>query len=305
MTESIISVKNLSKTYGSFVAVDNVSFDVPKGSVFGFLGPNGAGKSTCLRLLTGLITPTAGDISFFGKPFKTNREASLRKIGAIIEKPDFYLYLSAKANLKLLAKLAEVSLDEARIQELLQIVGLTGRENDLVKSYSHGMKQRLGLAQALLHRPELIILDEPNTGLDPQGIIDLRNLILRLKNEMGITVFLSSHILSEIELIADSMAIINKGKIVVSGSVKELLSDEKLIARLEVENLVEAHAKIMNSPWRDKLKSKEDDTLIFSLSKPEIVELIAFCNQEKIIFYSLTSKKSLEDFYLTLTTAAV
>lgn len=303
MAEPIISVKNLSKSYGSFVAVDSVSFDVPRGDVYGFLGPNGAGKSTCLRMLTGLITPTAGDISFFGKPFKTNREYSLRKIGAIIEKPDFYLYLSAKANLKLLAKLAKVSFDEALLQELLQIVGLTGRENDLVKSYSHGMKQRLGLAQALLHKPELIILDEPNTGLDPQGIIDLRNLILRLKNEMGITVFLSSHILSEIELIADSMAIINNGKIVVSGSVKELLSDEKLIARVEVENIAEAHAKIMNSSWREKLKSKEEDTLIFSLSKPEVLSLITFCNQEKIIFYSLTSKKSLEDFYLNLTTA--
>jgi len=208
----IVEVKNLVKNYGSFCAVENVSFDVYQNDVFGFLGPNGAGKSTTIRTLLSLISSSNGSIHLFGLPLQKNRNLILSKIGCIVEKPDFYKYLSAQKNLELFARISGQSISKTRISELIDFVGLNGREKDKVSGFSHGMKQRLGIAQTLLHDPELIILDEPTTGLDPQGIIDVRNLILQLKNEKNKTVIISSHILSEIELIANRMIIINKVK---------------------------------------------------------------------------------------------
>ena len=194
----IVEVKNLVKNYGSFCAVKDVSFDVYQNDVFGFLGPNGAGKSTTIRTILSLISPSSGTINLFGKPLVDNRNYILSKIGCIVEKPDFYKYLSAQKNLELFARVSGNNISKSRISELIEFVGLNGREKDKVSGFSHGMKQRLGIAQTLLHDPELIILDEPTTGLDPQGIIDIRNLILQLKNEKNKTVIISSHILSEI-----------------------------------------------------------------------------------------------------------
>ena len=179
----IVEVKNLVKNYGNFCAVKDVSFDVYQNDVFGFLGPNGAGKSTTIRTILSLISPTSGTINLFGKSLITNRNYALSKIGCIVEKPDFYKYLSAKKNLEIFARISGMSISKTKVSELIEFVGLTGRENDKLSGFSHGMKQRLGIAQTLLHDPELIILDEPTTGLDPQGIIDIRNLILQLKNE--------------------------------------------------------------------------------------------------------------------------
>jgi ABC-type multidrug transport system ATPase subunit len=207
-----IQLCNVSKKFGDFVAVDDLILEVKKGDIYGFLGPNGSGKSTTLRMIMGLIKPTSGDIKLFDSSLAQNRNAIMRKIGCIIEKPDFYTYLTAHENLRLFARAHQLDYSEQQYKDLYELVGLSGREKGKVKTYSHGMKQRLGLAQALLHDPEIIILDEPNTGLDPQGIIDLRQLITKLNAERGMTVLFSSHILSEVQEICTSMIVINKGK---------------------------------------------------------------------------------------------
>lgn len=298
--EKIIEIKQLVKDYGSFRAVDHLSLDVYHGDVFGFLGPNGAGKSTTIRMLLTLIKPTEGNISLFGKALLQHRNEILRNIGCIVEKPDFYNYLSAEQNLQLFAKLSGVQATKKRMQELFELVGLKGRGGDKVKAYSHGMKQRLGLAQTLIHNPLLIILDEPTTGLDPQGIIDIRNLINHLSKDKGITIFLSSHILSEIELIATRMAIINKGKTIVQGSVKELLNTEEMVVMFSVDDVQRSTAIAKQENF--ELVSTEVNANQFSvhLSKEQIPILNKKLIENNIAVYSMESKRKLEDYFLRL-----
>lgn len=297
----LLSMEHISKYYGSFTAVDDVSLEITRGKVFGFLGPNGAGKSTTLRMILSLIYPSNGTINIFGKNLKENREEILSKIGSIIEKPDFYTYLSAYQNIYLLAKLSNLSLSKNDIFTLLERVGLKGREEDLVKNYSHGMKQRLGLAHSLAANPELIILDEPTTGLDPQGIIDLRNLILELKEEHGKTIILSSHILSEIELIADDMVIMNKGKVKVQGSVSALLSNEDLTVTIEADDIELVNNIILDSSWSVNFRNHDDNFFHFNMSKNEIPKFISYISSKTDNIYSITYKRTLEDFFLKLT----
>lgn len=304
MHSSVISIRNLSKKYNNFYAVKDLNLEIEKGVVFGFLGPNGAGKSTTLRMLLSLINPTSGEIEIFGKSLKENRSQILSKIGSIIEKPDFYLNLNGLANLKIQANLSKVFPSTARILEIIDIVGLRGRELDKVKTYSHGMKQRLGLAQALIHDPEIIVLDEPTTGLDPQGIIDLRELILRLKLEMKKTVILSSHILSEIELIADNLTIIDKGKAVVQGKVQELLSTEDIITTLEPENTADCIHILGDSGWKNLIHQMDDKTIELKMSKSEIPMLMSYLSERNQFPYSVTYKRTLEDYFLKLTQKA-
>src|SRR3954470_6980147 len=268
--EKIVEVKNLVKHYGKFKAVENVSFDVYRGDVFGFLGPNGAGKSTTIRTMLSLIRPTSGELHLFGKELSSNRNYILRKIGCIVEKPDFYKYLSAQKNIEIFARVSGVSVDKKKVQEIIEFVGLKGREKDKVGGFSHGMKQRLGIAQTLIHDPELIILDEPTTGLDPQGIIDIRNLILQLKNERNKTIVLSSHILSEIELIANRMVIINKGKSLVQGSVTELLNAQELIVSFSVDNIEKAKELLQQANMQQLVNKIEDNNLLLHISQQEI-----------------------------------
>lgn len=299
--EQVIKVRGLKKFYGDFKAVDNLDLDVYKGDVFGFLGPNGAGKSTTIRMLLSLIKPTDGHVEIFGKSLNENRNYILSKIGCIVEKPDFYKYLSAKKNLELLAKFSGVDASHKRIDELLDYVGLAGRGNDHVKTYSHGMKQRLGLAQALLHDPELIILDEPTTGLDPQGIIDIRNLILHLSKERGKTIFLSSHILSEMELIATRLAVINKGKTVAQGEINVLLNDDNRVVRVQVDTVEKAIACINTTNWKEKYFGEDADGMIFHLHYDEIPQLNKLLIDYDINIYSIESRRQLEDYFLKLT----
>ena len=298
--EKIIEIQQLVKDYGSLRAVDHLSLDVFEGDVFGFLGPNGAGKSTTIRMLLTLITPTSGTLNLFGKDLKTNRNQILRNIGCIVEKPDFYNYMSGEQNLKIFAQLSGVSVNKKKIEELLELVGLNGRGGDKVKAYSHGMKQRLGLAQTLIHNPSLIILDEPTTGLDPKGIIDIRNLINHLSKDRGITIFLSSHILSEIELIATRMAIINKGKTLVQGSVKELLNTEEMVVMFSVDDV--AKAVIIVNDTKFELISTDENTQQFSvhLSREQIPVLNKKLIENDIAVYSMESKRKLEDYFLQL-----
>ncbi len=300
-SEQIIEVRGLTKKFKNIIAVDNLDLNVYRGDVFGFLGPNGAGKSTTIRMLLSLIKPTSGSIKIFGKSIKENREAILAKVGAIVEKPDFYLYLTAYKNLEILGKLSGADTSKKKIMEMLELVGLSKRANSKVKTYSHGMKQRLGIAQALIHDPELIILDEPTTGLDPQGMKEIRDLILYLSRSKNKTIFLSSHILREVELITSRMIIINKGSAQVEGTVDELLSVDKLSVTFEIDNIENAKTIISESYWRDKLFSSTNRELTFELMKTEIAGLNKFFIERGFSVSAVVPVRSLEDYFLKIT----
>ncbi|HRH65828.1 MAG TPA: ABC transporter ATP-binding protein, partial [Bacteroidia bacterium] len=218
-----------------------------------------------------------------------------------VEKPDFYKYMSAEKNLKYFAALSGIQANKSKIYEVLELVGLKGRERDKVKGYSHGMKQRLGIAQTLIHDPELIVLDEPTTGLDPQGIIDIRNLIVHLQQDMKKTVFLSSHILSEIELIASRMVIINKGKEIVQGDVKSLLNSEELVVSFSLFSVGEAYKVLQESKWIKFLSDQKTDRLVFQLSESQVPELNSYFCEKGVGVTSIESKRKLEDYFLKLT----
>lgn len=299
--QPLLSVQHLVKDYGSFRAVADVSFDVYPGDVFGFLGPNGAGKSTTLRMLLSLIRPTAGSIQIFGKDLHSNRTRILSRIGCIIEKPDFYKYLSARTNLKLFARWSAQDIPDRKIDELLDFVGLGNRGNDKVAGFSHGMGQRLGIAQALLNDPELILLDEPTTGLDPQGIIEVRELILRLKNEKNKTIVLSSHLLSEIELIANRMVIINKGIALVQGEVSELLSSSELLVSFQLDNTEKAKEIILHSQYAPLLSGTQESGIQLQVNREEVPRIIHLFVEQGISVYSVESRRKLEDYFLKLT----
>ena len=298
--QEIISVNQLNKTFHQHHAVKNLSFSVMKGDVYGFLGPNGAGKSTTIRMLLSLIKPTSGTITFFGNKLDKNKKY-LRHIGCIIEKPDFYLYLSAKKNLEIFGNMFSNNISSKRIMEMIELVGLNGREHDKVKTYSHGMKQRLGIAQSLLHDPELIILDEPTTGLDPQGIIDIRNLILTLKNDFNKTIFLSSHILHEIELIANRMIILNKGEKVIEGDVKELLGHNDLIIEIELADAQSALQIFTAGKFENQIIHSNTSLIQMKGSKNDIPAISKLLSENKQEVFSITYKRTLEEMFLKLT----
>jgi ABC-type multidrug transport system ATPase subunit len=220
--QTIVNVSGLTKQFKNLTAVQDLSFSVNEGDVYGFLGQNGAGKSTTIRMLLTLIRPTNGTVEIFGKELTANRNEILAQVGAVIEKPDVYKYLSAYENLKLFARLSGIKPTEHMLMEQLDKVGLLHRAKDTVKTFSQGMKQRLGIAIALVHDPRLIILDEPTNGLDPQGIADIRNLILHLSRDLKKTVIVSSHLLNEIEQVATRVLIIDKGKKIIEGNASEL-----------------------------------------------------------------------------------
>lgn len=297
--EKIIEVRNLVKYYGNFCAVEDVSFDVYQGDVYGFLGPNGAGKSTTIRTLLSLISPTSGEIKIFNKNISSHRSEILTDIGCIVEKPDFYKYLSAQQNLEIVLRLSGKNIPPKKIFETLEFVGLAGREKDKVGGFSHGMKQRLGIAQALIHDPKLIILDEPTTGLDPQGIIDIRNLILKLKNEQNKTILLSSHILSEIELIANRMVIINKGKTIIQGSVKELLEEDFLEVVFTVDS-VEKAREIINVNYPNAISLIEKNQIHLHLPKEMVSTINKLLCDNQVGVSSIDAKRKLENYFLKL-----
>lgn len=299
--EKIIEISELTKDFKELRAVNNLNLNVLKGDVFGFLGPNGAGKSTTIRMLLTLIKPTKGDIKLFGKSLAENRIEILRKVGAIVEKPDFYGYLSAYKNLEILGKISGHQISKKRIMEVLELVGLDKRSNSKVKTFSHGMKQRLGIAQALIHEPELIILDEPTTGLDPQGMKEIRELIQSLSKEKGKTIFLSSHILSEVELVANRMIIINKGTTQVEGYVKDLLKSNKIKVTFEVEDSDKAVNLISLTSWSKNLTSYTKSNLIFELENEEIPKLNKYFVENNISVNAIIPTRSLEEYFLKIT----
>lgn len=302
----IIEIRGLTKRFGTNVAVNNLDLTVLRGDIYGFLGPNGAGKSTTIRMMLSLIRPTAGTISIFGQPLAENRSAVLRRVGAIVEKPDCYLYLTARRNLDILGRLAGADVSRRTIDAALDRVGLSERADDKVKTYSYGMKQRLGIAQALLHNPDLIILDEPVNGLDPQGVREIRSLILELARENGKTVFLSSHILSEVEMTANRMVIISNGRAVVEGTVKELLDEGILRVSIETDNSENARKTLVAAGFSlAEGTNATNSTVVFSMHKSDIPTAIARLVAADISVYDVGSAHSLEDYFISITSTAL
>ncbi|MBK9246786.1 MAG: ABC transporter ATP-binding protein [Ignavibacteria bacterium] len=299
--DKIIEIKGLTKRFKDITAVDNLNLNVFQGDIFGFLGPNGAGKSTTIRMILSLITPTSGTIHLFGKPLGSHRKEILSNIGAIVEKPDFYLYLTAYKNLELLGRISGVDISKRRIMEVLEIVQLHERANYKVKTFSYGMKQRLGIAQALIHNPDLIILDEPTNGLDPSGVKEVRDLILSLNRDHNKTIFLSSHILPEVEIVATRMAIINKGRTVVEGEVQTLLNSGKLMVKIGVDNYLDAVEAMKISHWNTSLEPSDGLQIWLSVHQKEISQINQYLVEKGVAIHSITSTRSLEDYFLTIT----
>lgn len=296
-----IQVDQLTKQFGNFTSVDNLSFSVNAGEVYGFLGQNGAGKSTTIRMILSLIKPTHGTIKLFGKSLQDDREYILSKTGAMVEKPDLYKYLNAIDNMKIFSKYGGLSLSRDEIMNQLAVVGLESRAHDKVKKYSQGMKQRLGIAIAMVNNPDLIILDEPTNGLDPQGITDIRNLILMLSRDKKKTVVVSSHLLSEVEQIADSMLIINKGKKIVEGRVTDLLNPGKVQLEIETLNNEEAKLILRSSTWSDSLKGNSIEKLIIEVNRANIQDLTKYLVDHGVGLIGIKSVNSLEAYFLSLT----
>ena len=299
-SDQILLTHNLSKQFKKRWAVNNLNLEVRRGDIFGFLGPNGAGKSTTIRMLLSLIRPTRGSVSLFGHPLSSRRFDALKRVGGIVEKPDFYLYLTAKKNLEVIGAL-QGGASSKRISEVLDLVGLGSRAEDKVKTYSHGMKQRLGIAQALLGDPELIVLDEPTSGLDPQGMKEVRQLILHLSRDRKKTIFLSSHLLSEIEMVANRMAIINKGELVVQGEVSKLLEEGEQYVMIkgepakEIRTVLRAERKIV----RDF--TEHDGQFDVKMAFDDVPALNKRLVRGGVDVRALVPRRSLEEFFLSIT----
>ena len=299
--QPIVETKNLSKQFRNIVAVDGLSFTVNDGDVYGFLGQNGAGKSTTIRMLLTLVQPSAGEIELFGMKLTTHRKEILSCIGAMIEKPDVYKFLSAYNNLKLFAKMSGVNASDKQLMQQLDMVGLAERAHDKVKTYSQGMKQRLGIAIALIHEPQLIILDEPTNGLDPQGIADIRNLILHLSRDLKKTVLVSSHLLSEIEQVATKLLIIDKGKKLVEGSAEELFDPANTIVELDTLNNTACLQLLQQGAWNKNLQQQRGNTVLLKLDRNELPQLHKWLVENKVAVISLQPRHRLEDFFLQVT----
>lgn len=295
----ILQIENLHKTFKNKIkAVQGISLEIEKGDVFGFLGPNGAGKSTTIRMILGLIKPDQGTVIIDGNQLSSNRFKALKKVGALVEGPAFYDYLTAYENLRIFAAYSQ-GISKDKIDQVLKVVGLSQRSNDKVKNYSMGMKQRLGIAQALLNDPKVIILDEPTNGLDPYGVQEIRHLISRLSQEENITVFVSSHILTEIEQISNKVAIINKGKIITTGLVNELLNPDKSVYEITGPDLRQLKHIIDTTQGISIIKA---DRLRFKIEQGKPEELLTSLVQKGARISSFFPyKPSLEEFFFDMT----
>lgn len=270
-TDSVLSVQHLKKKIGRKWIIKDVTFDVKPGEIFGFLGPNGAGKTTTIRMLVDLIKPTEGKIQVCGYDVNRDPERALKYVGSIVENPEVYTYLTGWENLEHFARM-QPGVDNDRIQEVVDIVRLDQRIHDKVRTYSLGMRQRLGIAQALLGRPRLLILDEPTNGLDPKGIKELRVFIKQLASE-GMAVFVSSHLLSEIQLLCDRVAIISAGRVLAVGGVNELIEDHSKLAIWHVTPLEKGKKMLLNAGISlvDRPADVMDDTIVAGLGPNAVV----------------------------------
>ncbi|WP_016836925.1 ABC transporter ATP-binding protein [Ureibacillus thermosphaericus] len=295
---NLVKTYNLSKRYGKTYQVKNINLSVEEGEIFGFLGPNGAGKTTTLKMLLGLVKPTKGKVIIFGKELKENRQTILIQIGSLIESPSYYGHLTGMENLKLVQRLRNIP--EKNIHEVLNIVRLENQKDKKVNQYSLGMKQRLGIAMALLPFPKLLILDEPTNGLDPAGIEEIRELIKSFPSRFGITVLLSSHLLSEIEQIATSVGIINNGELLFHGSMESLKKKSQQIIKIRTSNSSFAHKILLSRGMQPILEN--DDLLFENISDAEVIQANRTLITSGIDVLRIEEeKKSLERIFLEMT----
>lgn len=294
--EIILSIKNLNKRYGSLQALKNVSFEIHKGNVYGILGPNGSGKSTTLGIILNVVNKTSGEYSWFGGTMQTHE--ALKKVGAIIERPNFYPYMTAKENLELVCKIKGINY--AKVHEKLELVGLVDRQDSKFSTFSLGMKQRLAIASALLNDPEILILDEPTNGLDPQGIHQIRDIIKYIAAQ-GTTILLASHLLDEVEKVCTHALVLRKGEVLYSGLVDGMSANEGFfeLQADDTENLMsvlKSHPAVKNS------KNEEGKVLVYLKDKLEAKELNQFLFEHNIVLSHLVKRKnSLEEQFLELT----
>lgn len=294
--DTVIQTNQITKQFGHFTAVQEMNLLVPKGQIYCFLGPNGAGKSTTIRMLLGLIAPTKGEISIFGQSLFKHRTEILREVGSLVESPSYYGHLTAYENLDLTRHILQI--EKKAILDALEIVGLATAKDKLARTFSLGMKQRLGLAQALLGKPKLLILDEPTNGLDPAGIQEMRSLIKRLPQEIGATVLLSSHHLSEVELLADHVGIIHKGNLIFQGTLQLLQKRGEAHLEIGVHPLESAHHHLQTQGYSPFIQNNH----LFLYE----TENIAAINRGLVqtghdVFHLLQKKQSLEEIFLSLT----
>ncbi|MFJ7733199.1 ABC transporter ATP-binding protein [Lysinibacillus sp. NPDC097231] len=297
--EYIVQTENLSKSFGKEQAVSNINLKIRKGEIYGFLGPNGAGKTTTIRMLLGLMKPSSGSIKIFQKDLVKERINILAKVGSLVENPSYYPHLTAYENLEALRKILGVP--KSRIDEVLEIVRLKDAANKKVKGFSLGMKQRLGIAASLLHNPELLILDEPTNGLDPSGIIEIRNLIKRLPSEYGMTIIISSHLLSEIDQMATQVGIVTKGKMIFQDSIEAM----RRFAQPKVVIKVSDSEKGWRSLVANGIKAEHKGDLILfdECSDEKVAHIVQILVQEGISVYRVEEeKRSLEEIFLQMTT---
>jgi len=295
----LIETRGLTRRFGSQRAVDDLNLLVPAAGVYGFLGPNGAGKTTAIRMLLGLIRPNAGDVRLFGQSVNGNHRSLMRRVGALVEAPSLYPHLTGRENLEVTRRL--LGSDRNLIELALATVKLTKDADRRVREYSLGMRQRLGLALALLNNPDLLILDEPTNGLDPAGIHEMRDLIRRLPDEFGVTVFLSSHLLGEVEQIATHIGIIHEGSLLFQGTLAELQSKQQTQLTVGVKQVDAATEFLVNSGW--SVQRCVDDLLNVSTKAPDDAVRInkLLVDRGLDVFHLAVSQRSLEDIFLSLT----
>ncbi|QTM98917.1 ATP-binding cassette domain-containing protein [Sediminibacillus dalangtanensis] len=301
-----IQLKDVTKKIGGSTIIDQLSLDIHKGEVFGLLGPNGAGKTTTIRMIVGLMAITSGDILIDGISISKERSATAHKLGAIVENPDFYLYMSGLDNLRYFAKLQDKKISRKTIDDVVRVVGLTESIQKKVKTYSLGMKQRLGLAQSLLHRPKVLILDEPTNGLDPAGIREFREYIRRLASEQNMTIIISSHLLSEIELMCDRVAIIQNGRLIRTETIKERPDKENFEKPASQVVIELADSKNAEQLLHQKLPSLETrrsgEQLYIQADKEMTAKVIQLLATESHAIYRVRDgQQTLEDRFLEIT----
>ncbi|WP_027086143.1 ABC transporter ATP-binding protein [Cohnella panacarvi] len=300
--EAVVSLRNVTKRIGKTTIIDHLTFDVPKGEIFGFLGPNGAGKTTTIRMMVGLMKITQGEILIKGKSIKSEFEQAISHVGAIVENPEMYKYLSGYRNLVHYARMVP-GVTKARIDEVVKLVKLEDRIHDKVKKYSLGMRQRLGVAQAMLHKPSLLILDEPTNGLDPAGIRELRDYLRHLTREEGITVIVSSHLLSEMELMCDRIAILQRGKLIDVKGVEEFVGGndqaQTYLIEASADALAVADIRAMNGVEDAKAVSEGIEVVT---GRDRIPEILAYLIKNDVDVYGARAvRQSLEDRFLEMT----
>ncbi|MCJ37639.1 ABC transporter ATP-binding protein [Listeria monocytogenes] len=300
MTETVLKLEHVTKKIGQKNIVHDISFDIHKGEVFGLLGPNGAGKTTIIRSIVGLIRRSEGTVFINGKNVDTEYKAAISEVGAIIENPEFYMYMSGWANLKQFARMSQKNITDEHIREIVELVKLTGAIDQKVKTYSLGMRQRLGVAQALIHSPALLILDEPTNGLDPQGMAEFRTLIRDLATK-GTSVLISSHLLSEIQQITDRFAIINKGVLTHTEKMSDLLENHVAAYKLKVSDPVATTTVLTTLPV--KLVAQKEDLFKIEVAHEDVHLIARALIQANIDLLEMVPlQASLEERFLELTT---